>query len=98
MGARNQLEGGMIMATSWVLKEQVRFCDRGVASTTWADYPILRFSETPKLAVDLIGSPDSGLGEAAMGPCAAAIGNALGARIRDLPFPREKVAEVLARA
>ena len=29
-GARNQLEGGMVMAASWALKEQVRLAGRGI--------------------------------------------------------------------
>jgi len=35
----------MIMAASWALKEQVRLAGRRVVSTTWDDYPILRFDE-----------------------------------------------------
>jgi nicotinate dehydrogenase subunit B len=101
-GAANQVEGGMIQAASWTLKEQVRFADGGVASTTWESYPILKFSEVPEIDVRLIdarGEPPLGLGEVAHGPTAAAIGNAvaraLGARIRDLPLTRERIAAAL---
>jgi CO/xanthine dehydrogenase Mo-binding subunit len=97
-GARNQIEGGAIQATSWTLKEAVRFDDGRVASNTWDDYPILRFSEVPAVAIELIDASDQpplGLGEVVHGPTAAAIGNAvahaLGARIRDLPFTRERI-------
>ena len=38
-GARNQLEGGVIQALSWTLKEQVRFDDHGIASIDWDGYP-----------------------------------------------------------
>jgi nicotinate dehydrogenase subunit B len=97
-GAANQIEGGIIQAVSWTLKEQVRFEDGKVATATWDKYPILRFSEIPELEVDLIGSPTDpplGLGEVALGPTAAAIGNAvahaLGVRVRDLPLTRDRL-------
>ena len=103
-GARNQIEGGIVQAASWTLKEAVRFADGRVASVTWDEYPILRFSEVPPIEVSLIDAPDEpplGLGEVAHGPTAAAIGNAvahaLGARIRNLPLSREQImATVLA--
>jgi CO/xanthine dehydrogenase Mo-binding subunit len=104
-GALNQVEGGMIQAASWSLKEEVRFADGRVASTCWETYPILKFSEVPEIDVRLIGArgePPLGLGEVAQGPTAAAIGNAvaraLGVRIRDLPLTRERIAAALLRA
>jgi len=101
-GARNQLEGGMIMAASWTLKEQVKLGGPGIVSTTWDDYPILRFDEVPPVEIELINTRDPrpfGLGEVSQGPVMAAIGNAvahaLGTRIRELPFTREKIAAAL---
>ncbi len=101
-GARNQLEGGIVQATSFTLKEQVRFDAQGISSLDWDAYPILRFSEIPEITVELIGSADQpslGMGECTIGPTAAAIGNAvahaLGARIRDLPLTRERIAAAL---
>jgi nicotinate dehydrogenase subunit B len=103
-GALNQIEGGMIQAASWALKEEVRFAEGRVASTSWETYPILKFSEVPEIDIRLVdarGEPPSGLGEVAQGPTAAAIGNAvaraLGARIRDLPLTRERIAGALLR-
>ena len=68
------------------LKEQVLLRGPGVASVTWADYPIFRFSDVPEIDVDLVGARDEhpplGVGEATMGPTAAAIGNASCARPR----------------
>jgi xanthine dehydrogenase molybdopterin-binding subunit B len=46
-GASNQVEGGIVQAVSWVLKEQVRFDRTRITARTWDDYPILRFSEAP---------------------------------------------------
>ena len=101
-GAKNQLEGGIVMGASFVLKEQVRFEDGKVATTTWEDYPILRFSEVPEIDIRLIDAPNEptlGLGEASVGPTGAAIGNAvarvLGKRIRNLPLTRERIAATL---
>jgi len=97
-GAANQAEGGAIQAVSWALKEQVRFDRYGVTSDTWETYPILRFSEVPAVDVELLpggGNPALGIGEAAQGPTAAAIGNAvydaLGVRVRTLPLTEENV-------
>jgi nicotinate dehydrogenase subunit B len=97
-GAENQVEGGAIQATSWALKERVRFNDLTVTSDTWESYPILRFSEVPAVDVELMpgnGNPSLGVGETAQGPTVAAIGNALndalGVRVRTLPFSAEQI-------
>ena len=97
-GVINQIEGGAIQATSWVLKERVRFDRQRIISNSWASYPILRFSEVPEVQVELIPRPDSeplGAGEAAHGPVTSAIANAvfdaLGVRVRDLPITRDSL-------
>jgi CO/xanthine dehydrogenase Mo-binding subunit len=97
-GAQNQIEGGAIQATSWTLKERVRFNDLTVTSDTWESYPILRFSEVPAVDVELLpgdGNPALGVGETAQGPTAAAIGNAIydaiGVRVRTMPFTPEQI-------
>jgi CO/xanthine dehydrogenase Mo-binding subunit len=97
-GVINQIEGGAIQATSWVLKERVRFDRQRITSNTWSSYPILRFSEVPEVQVELIQRPESeplGAGEAAHGPVTAAIANAvfdaLGVRVRNLPITRDSL-------
>ncbi|WKA30755.1 xanthine dehydrogenase family protein molybdopterin-binding subunit [Bradyrhizobium roseum] len=97
-GVINQIEGGAIQATSWVLKERVRFDRQRITSTSWAEYPILRFSEVPDVEVEVIQRSDVdpvGAGEAAHGPVTAAIANAvfdaLGVRVRDLPITRDRI-------
>ena len=97
-GVINQIEGGAIQATSWVLKERVRFDRARITSNSWTEYPILRFSEVPEVDVELIRRPDSdplGAGEAAHGPVTAAIANAvfdaLEIRIRNLPITRDSL-------
>jgi nicotinate dehydrogenase subunit B len=101
-GVRNQLEGGAIQATSWTLQEQVRLGPEGVESGDWESYPILRFGEVPRVEVHVVDRPEQpsvGAGEAAQGPVAAAIGNALvdaiGVRVRDLPLTPERVAAAI---
>ena len=97
-GVINQIEGGAIQATSWVLKERVRFDKTRITSNSWTDYPILLFSEVPDVAVEVISRPEIdpvGAGEAAHGPVTAAIANAvfdaLGVRLRDLPITRDRL-------
>jgi CO/xanthine dehydrogenase Mo-binding subunit len=104
-GARNQLEGGIVQAVSWTLKEQVKFDERGIASCDWQSYPILRFSELPEIEATLVdgaGHPSLGVGECTVGPTAAAIGNAvahaLGVRIHDMPLTRERIMAALLKA
>jgi CO/xanthine dehydrogenase Mo-binding subunit len=97
-GIVNQIEGGAIQATSWVLKERVRFDRAGITSNSWTEYPILRFSEVPQVDVDVIQRPEIepvGAGEAAHGPVTAAIANAvfdcLGVRVQSLPITRDSL-------
>ncbi|MDQ4135280.1 MAG: molybdopterin-dependent oxidoreductase, partial [Pseudomonadota bacterium] len=97
-GVVNQIEGGAIQATSWAVKEAVRFDAMRVTSDHWDAYPILRFSEVPAVEVEIISRPNErplGAGEAAHGPTAAAIGNAvfdaIGVRVRDLPITRDRI-------
>lgn len=97
-GVINQIEGGAIQATSWVLKEQVRFDRERITSNSWSSYPILRFSEVPEVQVEVIARPEMepvGAGEAAHGPATAAIANAvfdcLGVRVRNLPITRDSL-------
>jgi nicotinate dehydrogenase subunit B len=97
-GVINQIEGGAIQATSWVLKERVRFDNQRITSNNWTDYPILRFSEVPDVQVEIIPRPDLeplGAGEAAHGPVTAAIANAvfdaIEVRVRHLPITRENL-------
>ena len=103
-GARNQLEGGIVQAVSWTLKEQVRLDEEGIASRDWDSYPILRFSEIPDMQVEFVeaaGNPALGVGECTVGPTAAAIGNAvahaLGVRIHDMPLTRERIMAALLK-
>lgn len=97
-GVINQIEGGAIQATSWTLKEAVNFDEAGVTSRSWESYPILLFTEVPTVNVEIIDRPELpplGAGEAAQGPTAAALANAIyaaiGVRVRRMPITRDKI-------
>ena len=97
-GVVNQVEGGAVQSASWTLRERVRFDRTRITSVTWDSYPILRFTEVPRVAVRIVeapGEPEIGAGEVAQGPVAGAIGNAVaaavGVRVRDLPLTRDQV-------
>jgi nicotinate dehydrogenase subunit B len=97
-GTLNQVEGGVIQAASWTLKEQVTWTRDGFAVRSWDDYPILKFSEIPRIQTTIIeraGEAALGTGECAAGPVAAAIGNAiahaLGVRGRDMPLTFDRL-------
>ena len=103
-GVRNQIQGGAVQSASWTLIERVRFDRRRVTSDTWETYPILRFSQVPRVEVTIVGGgveKSVGAGEAAQGPTAAAIGNAVaaavGVRVRDLPLTTEAVVAAIER-
>ena len=102
-GVINQIEGGIIQSASWTLKEAVRFDRTRVTTRSWADYPIVRFTEVPDVEVVLLDRPSEpclGVGEGSQGPTAAAIANAItnatGKRLRTLPFTPERVTQALA--
>lgn len=97
-GVVNQIEGGAVQATSWTLKEAVAFDEGGVTSRSWDSYPILRFAEVPAVSVEIVDRPELppvGAGEAAQGPTAAALANAvyaaIGVRVRQMPITREQI-------
>src|SRR5215468_3616746 len=93
-GIENQIQGGILQSASWTLHERVTFDRTRITSRDWNSYPILRFSEIPdEIQVHVVnqpGAPFLGTGEAAQGPTAAAIANAIaaatGTRLRDIPL------------
>lgn len=100
-GVMNQVEGGAIQAASWTLKEAVRPRD-GAPPLNWDTYPIMRFTEVPRVETVVLDRPDApslGVGECVAGPVAAAIANAFAdayhVRLRDLPLTRERVLAAL---
>lgn len=101
-GLLNQIEGGLLQAISWTLKESVTWGPEGITSNSWDTYSILGFDEIPQLHIDLVDATDQpsiGAGEVAAGPLAAAIANAvthaLGVRPRNLPLTPERLLQLI---
>jgi CO/xanthine dehydrogenase Mo-binding subunit len=101
-GARAQIEGSIIQTLSRVLVEEVKFDRERVNSVDWSSYPILTFSNVPKIEIDLIDRPNEkpvGAGEAACTTVGAALANAVfdaaGIRLRTIPFTPERVKAAL---
>jgi CO/xanthine dehydrogenase Mo-binding subunit len=102
-GALNQIEGGIVQSLSWALYEAAPLGPRGVEARTWKDYPILRFSQTPRITVELVDARDEpplGAGEVVQGAATAAAANAvahaLGVRVRRLPLSRDHIVAALS--
>jgi nicotinate dehydrogenase subunit B len=101
-GVRAQVEGGILQTISRVLMEEVKFDRSHVSSVDWSSYPILRFSDVPKLEIDLVDRPNEpplGAGEASCAAVGAALANAVfdaaGVRLRTVPFTPERVKAAL---
>jgi nicotinate dehydrogenase subunit B len=101
-GVRAQVEGSILQTLSRALMEEVQFDRSRVTSVNWSTYPIMRFSDVPKLDIELVDRPTLpplGAGEAACTPVAAALANAVfdatGARLRTVPFSPQRVKAAL---
>ncbi len=101
-GVKAQIEGNVIQTVSRTLKEEVTFDRSNVTSLDWASYPILRFPELPEIEIELIDRPTEkpwGAGEPTAAVIPSAVSNAIfdatGARLRSVPFKRDKVKAAL---
>ena len=97
-GLKNQIEGNVIQTVSRTLKEELKFSRSAVTSVDWASYPILTFPEMPEIVMDLIDRPNTppwGAGEPSAAVVPSAISNAvfdaIGVRLRSVPFTPDKV-------
>ena len=101
-GVKNQVEGNIIQGVSRALLEEVTFNAAGVTSLDWASYPILKFPDIPEVDIVLINRQDVaplGAGELATVPIPAAIASAVfdavGIKLREVPFtPKRILAEL----
>jgi CO/xanthine dehydrogenase Mo-binding subunit len=103
-GAELQAEGSMIMGLGTALLEEVEHADGQITNTNLSDYNLPAAADLPReLTHDLIeseGAEPHGLGETALPPVPAAIGNALqslGLRPTELPMTAERVLAEAAR-
>ncbi|SNB72413.1 nicotinate dehydrogenase subunit B [Arboricoccus pini] len=97
-GVKQQIHGNVVQSIGRVMKEEVSFTEKAVATKDWGDYPIITFPELPLvnvLMVDRQSEPPLGVGESAAVPSAAAIANAIydatGVRFREVPFTPERI-------
>lgn len=102
-----QIEGSLVMGLGYTFMEDMRFDKKGrPANGNFANYRLPRSMELPKMNSILIETDDpegpfgaKGMGEASLLPTSAAIANAIydavGIRLKELPFTREKVLKAL---
>lgn len=102
-GAELQNEGSMTMGLGSALFEAVAFADGQVTNANLSDYQIPSIADLPELTHELVERPGAevhGLGETAVPPVPAAIGNALGSlgiHLTDLPMTAEAVLAAVDR-
>jgi nicotinate dehydrogenase subunit B len=102
-GLRNQAEGGALQGMSRALGEEVTWDGTKITSIDWRTYHSLPLGfEIPRIEFVLVNQPDeeaTGAGETSITVVAAAIANAIfdaiGARIRQIPFTTERVRRAL---
>jgi xanthine dehydrogenase YagR molybdenum-binding subunit len=112
LGARSQVEGGIIQGIGHTLSEERLLDPRsGIVLTQTLDaYKLPTIADVPELVCEFVDRPDShltnlgskGLGEPPIVPTAAAIANAIrdatGADVRSLPVTREEMLRALREA
>jgi CO/xanthine dehydrogenase Mo-binding subunit len=94
-GARNQVEGSIIMGMGTALYEAIEFRGGSILNPGFVRYRVPRINDAPDIEVVLAGDtdePSTGAGEPGIVPVAAAIANAVfdltGKRVRELPLQR----------
>jgi CO/xanthine dehydrogenase Mo-binding subunit len=101
-GAELQNEGSMIMGLGTALLESVEHSDGQITNANLSDYSVPALGDLPgEMTHELIereGAEAHGLGETALPPVPAAIGNglaSLGVELSDLPMTAERVLEAI---
>ena len=104
-GVKNQVEGNIIQGVSRALLEEVTFNASAVTSLDWASYPILKFPDIPEVDIVLIYRQDVaslGAGELATVPVPAAIASAIfdavGVKMREVPFTPKRILAAMQKA
>ena len=99
-GAELQNEGSMIMGLGTALVESIEASDGQITNANLSDYSVPALGDLPRrMSHELIereGAEAHGLGETALPPVPAAIGNALaslGLELTELPMTAERVLE-----
>lgn len=103
VGAELQNEGSVIMGLGSALLEAIAVADGQVTNANLSDYEVPSFADMPAFTHELLerdGAEVHGLGETALPPVPAAIGNALyslGLDLKELPMTAEAVLEAVDR-
>jgi len=94
-GAKNQVEGSVVMGMGTALYEAIDFQNGRVLNAGFTRYRVPRSNDAPAIDTLLVGdddTPSTGAGEPGIVPIAAAISNAVfdrtGERHRELPIQR----------
>ncbi len=102
-GARQQMEGALMMGLGYALTEEIHFKGGDVLDRNFDSYQIPRFSWLPKIDALLVDNPEvpaQGGGEPAItlmgGLIANALSDATGARLFELPLSPARVLKVLS--
>jgi nicotinate dehydrogenase subunit B len=97
-GLKNQIEGNVVQTMSRTLIEKLTWDHSMVTSLDWASYPIITFPDVPEVVTELIDRPNDkpwGAGEPSAAVIPSAISNAvfdaIGVRLRSVPFTPAKV-------
>jgi CO/xanthine dehydrogenase Mo-binding subunit len=100
-GAELQNEGSMLMGLGTALFEAIDFADGQVTNANLSEYNLPAAGDVPRLTHELIerdGAEVHGLGETALPPVPAAIGNALASlnvHVSELPITAERVLDAI---
>ena len=94
-GAKNQMEGAIVMGMGTALYEAIDFENGRLLNSGFARYRVPRINNAPEIEVHFVGdatTPSTGAGEPGIVPMAGALSSAVfdktGKRIRELPIQR----------
>jgi len=99
LGAKNQIEGGVIDGIGHAMYGDLTFEDGEPQSKNFNQYRLIRINETPIVETHFIenGLSPTGLGEPALPPAGGAVANAIkaakGIRLYKQPFSKHMTAK-----
>lgn len=103
LAVRSQAEGSVVMGMSPTLREMTTFDSGRVTNPTFGQYRPITMMEAPSVDVVFVEdktNPMGGIGEPIVSPVTAAVSNAVydavGIRLREVPFTPDRVLAALA--
>lgn len=95
---RHQVEGSVILSLSPTLREAITFENGKVTNASWGTYRPITIADVPSIMVGFVEDktqPMQGIGEPAVAPVPGAVANAvydaIGIRLREMPFTSSQV-------